>query len=234
MTDVELASRLLLSLLFGALIGIERQWHHKNAGLKTNTLVAVGATAFALISQHGFGPNSNPAQVAAGVVTGIGFIGGGVIMRRSGNVQGINTAATLWATSSLGLAIGIGYYNLAWLLLGIILLIQLLLRWVAVWIDKLSGATLPLLTYHLAVNFASAASGSVRAAYSDFVRQRGVCPISYQENQADSTEAHLEAAFQLSQERARDLIALGQTLTAIDGVKKAHWSQITLEDEKVD
>src|SRR5437879_944932 len=98
MTDTELAARLLISLFFGALIGIERQWHHKNAGLKTNTLVAVGATAFALVSQHGFGPNSNPAQVAAGVVTGIGFIGGGVIMRRSGNVQGINTAATLWTT----------------------------------------------------------------------------------------------------------------------------------------
>src|SRR5438132_2340239 len=103
MTDTELAARLLLSLLFGALIGIERQWHHKNAGLKTNTLVAVGATAFALISERGFGPNSNPAQIAAGVVTGIGFIGGGVIMRRSGNVQGINTAATLWTAAGMGL-----------------------------------------------------------------------------------------------------------------------------------
>src|SRR5260370_6499478 len=102
MTDVELGARLLIALLFGALVGIERQWHHKNAGLKTNTLVTVGAAAFALISLRGFGPTNNPAQVAAGVVTGVGFIGGGVIMRRGGSVQGINTAATLCARGSLG------------------------------------------------------------------------------------------------------------------------------------
>src|SRR5438105_7855635 len=125
MTDTELAARLLISLFFGALIGIERQWHHKNAGLKTNTLVAVGSTAFALISEHGFGPNSNPTQIAAGVVTGIGFLGAGVIMRRGGSVQGINTAATLWATASMGLAIGVGFYRLALLLLVTVLIIQL-------------------------------------------------------------------------------------------------------------
>src|SRR2546423_9331741 len=98
MTDSELIGRLLLSLLFGALIGIERQWHHKTAGLKTNTLEAVGAATFALVSEHGFGPNSNPAQIAAGVVTGIGFIGAAAIMRRGSSVHGANAATTLWAT----------------------------------------------------------------------------------------------------------------------------------------
>src|SRR5690349_12008397 len=110
--ELEMALRILMSLVFGCIIGIERQWHHKNAGLKTNTLVAIGATTYALVSAHGFGPNNNPAQVAAGVVAGIGFIGGGVIMRRGGNVQGINTAATLWAAASMGIAIGIGFYFL--------------------------------------------------------------------------------------------------------------------------
>src|SRR3989442_14955643 len=102
MTDTELVGRLLLSLLFGALVGIERQWHHKTAGLKTNTLVAVGAASFALVSAHGFGPNTNAAQIAAGGVTGIGFIGGGVISRRGGRVQGINSAATPGSTPSIG------------------------------------------------------------------------------------------------------------------------------------
>src|SRR5438093_11752302 len=106
MTDLELVMRLLLSLLFGTLVGLERKWHNKTAGLKTNTLVAVGATAFTLVAERGFGPNNYLPQVAAGVVTGIGFIGGGVIMRRGGNVQGINSAATLWATASMGLSIG--------------------------------------------------------------------------------------------------------------------------------
>src|SRR5438309_8315455 len=104
MSDLELFSRLGMSLLFGMIVGIERQWHHKNAGIKTNTLVAVGSTAFGLISELGFGPTNNPAQVASGVVAGIGFIGAGVIMRRGGSVQGINSAATLWATASMGLA----------------------------------------------------------------------------------------------------------------------------------
>src|SRR2546422_5456749 len=79
MTDLELLARVLLSQVFGLIVGVERQWHHKNAGIKTNTLVAVGSTAFALISARGFGATNNPAAVAAGVVTGIGFIGAGVI-----------------------------------------------------------------------------------------------------------------------------------------------------------
>src|SRR5204863_2093984 len=96
-STLELIVRLALATVFGMLVGVERQWHHKNAGIKTNTLVSVGAAAFALISHRGFGETNNPAAVAAGVVTGIGFIGAGVIMRRGGSVQGINTAATLWA-----------------------------------------------------------------------------------------------------------------------------------------
>src|SRR5437762_4756874 len=136
MSDIELGVRLALSLLFGTVVGVERQWHHKNAGIKTNTLVAVGSTAFALISARGFGPTNNPAAVAAGVVTGIGFIGAGVILRRGGSVQGINSAATLWATASMGLAIGQGYYKLAPVILGAVLIIQLPMRWITNFIDK--------------------------------------------------------------------------------------------------
>src|SRR5438093_9071245 len=134
MSDIELGVRLALSLLFGTVVGIERQWHHKTAGLNTNTLVAVGATTFALVSAHGFGPNTNPAQIAAGVVTGIGFIGAGVIMRRGGSVQGINSAATLWATASMGLAVGYGYYKLAWFVLAVVSTTKFSLRWSAPWI----------------------------------------------------------------------------------------------------
>src|ERR1700686_1067368 len=110
--ELAAAGRLIIALAFGALGGLERQWHHKIAGVKTNTLVAVGSAAFALVSARGFGPNSNPVQIAAGVVSGIGFIGAGVIMRRSGSVQGINTAANLWATAGMGLAVGGGYISL--------------------------------------------------------------------------------------------------------------------------
>src|SRR5882724_7245501 len=121
MTSYEMALRLGLSFFFGCLIGIERQWHHKNAGLKTNTLVAVGACAFSLIAEYGFSPGTGLGQVAGGVVTGIGFIGGGVILRHGGSVQGINSAATLWATASVGLALGLGNYRLAILVFALVL-----------------------------------------------------------------------------------------------------------------
>ena len=227
MTDIELAARLLLSLFFGILIGIERQWHHKNAGLKTNTLVVVGATAFALISERGFGPGSNPTQIAAGVVTGIGFIGGGVIMHRGGSVQGINTAATLWTAAGMGLAIGIGYYKLAWLLLLVVLMIQLLLRWVAAWINQRSGAIMPLVTYHFAVSFIDSAAESVRAAWSNFAEQPGVSVVNYSEAKQDLSEERLEVSFKLSEARARNMTAFGQTFAVMPGVRKAEWSQST-------
>lgn len=142
MNDLELGARLLLSLLFGLLVGIERQWHHKTAGLKTNSLVALGAAAFTIVAQLGF---SNPSQVAVGVLTGIGFIGAGVIIRHGDSVQGVNSAATLWVTAAGGMIIGIGHYRLAGMLLVLVLPTQLLTRHMAGWIDarsdELDGAT---------------------------------------------------------------------------------------------
>src|SRR5437870_1315708 len=127
MTDAEIFWRLLLSFICGTTVGLERQWRHKNAGLKTNTLVAVGATTFTIVAELGSGGAYLP-QVAAGVVTGIGFIGGGVIMKRGASVQGINSAATLWATASIGLAIGRGFNQLALLVLAFIVVIQFVER----------------------------------------------------------------------------------------------------------
>lgn len=102
--------RIALAFVLGAVAGIEREWRHKVAGIKTNALVAIGAAAFALMSDT-FGPNNhNPAQLAAAVVTGIGFIGAGVIIHRGATVQGVTTAATLWANAAMGVAIGLGYF----------------------------------------------------------------------------------------------------------------------------
>jgi putative Mg2+ transporter-C (MgtC) family protein len=134
--DGELGARLLFSLLFGLLVGIERQWHHKNAGLKTNCLVTLGAAAFTIIAQTGF---NNPSQVAAGVLTGIGFIGAGVIIRHGDSIQGVNSAATLWVTAAGGMVVGVGHYRLAIMLLILVLLTQFLVRKLANWIDIRSG-----------------------------------------------------------------------------------------------
>src|SRR5215470_3122868 len=121
MNQDEIILRLLLAVLYGSVIGVERQWHHKTAGLKTNSLVALGGAVFTLIGQMGF---SNPAQITAGVVTGIGFIGAGVIIRHSGGVQGVNSAATLWVTAGLGITLGIGRYRMGLALLLLVVVSQ--------------------------------------------------------------------------------------------------------------
>src|SRR5689334_1502659 len=230
MTADEIILRLALSLIFGLIIGIERQWHHKNAGLKTNTLVAVGSTAFALISLHGFGPNSNPAQVAAGVVTGIGFLGAGVIMRRGGSVQGINTAATLWATASMGLAVGAGYYALAPLLLVTVLIIQLPLRWVAQFIDKRSGFISPTECYHLTVTADRVAVAGARALWAEFAADKGVLVINASDEDAADGTIILAASFRLSEDRLPEAAALPQRFRAITGVTRAECRQTEIKE----
>ena len=225
MSELEPLARLMLSVLLGTIVGVERQWHHKTAGLKTNTLVAVGATAFALVSEYGFGTNSNPAQVAAGVVTGIGFIGGGVIMRRAGSVQGINTAATLWATASIGLAVGQGFYRLAFFTFFAILIIQFAFRWLAALIDRRSGFIIPLLTYHLTVQCTPSAAETVKNIWADFSKQIGVCVNSYSETQTTTAEILIVTTFGLSELRQHDLVELGQKLGAGNGISKAEWTK---------
>ena len=120
--------RIGLAIAFGALIGVEREWRQKHAGLKTMTLVALGAAGFAMMSNI-FGPsNHNPGQIAAAVVGGIGFIGAGVIMHRGLTVQGVTTAATLWADASVGVAVGLGEYGLSAGLTAGIVIVQLFVR----------------------------------------------------------------------------------------------------------
>lgn len=107
MEPEEIAVRLGAALLFGSLIGFERQWRQRMAGLRTNALVAIGAAGFVVFSTIVSGDN-NPTQVAAQIVSGIGFLGAGVILREGLNVQGLNTAATLWCSAMVGTFAGAG------------------------------------------------------------------------------------------------------------------------------
>lgn len=106
-TLIESVGRLGAALLLGSAIGFERQWHQKMAGLRTNALVALGSCGFVVFScMIGAG---DPTRVAAQVVTGIGFLGAGVILREGINVHGLNTAATLWCSAMVGTFAGSGF-----------------------------------------------------------------------------------------------------------------------------
>jgi putative Mg2+ transporter-C (MgtC) family protein len=103
-----------LAFALTSLIGLEREWRHKPTGLRTHTLVGVGAALFVIVSKYGFsdvpGPNVvlDPSRVAAQIVTGIGFIGGGLIFVRGDAVRGLTTASIVWMTAAIGMACGSG------------------------------------------------------------------------------------------------------------------------------
>jgi len=222
MSDIEPALRLVLSALFGTLVGIERQWRHKNAGLKTNALVTIGATAFGLIALRGFGPGSQPTQIAAGVVTGIGFIGAGVVMHRGASVQGINSAATLWAAAGMGLALGQGYYELAAYILVVVLITQFSLQWASDYINKRSGLKIPGLGYHLSLGFDSSQTETVRQAWLDFVQKLGASVKSYSEKRTGPSETIIDASFELPPAPGRDANTLAQGLRQVQGLSSIH------------
>lgn len=120
--NMDLFLRIICALLLGSFIGLEREITNKYAGLRTNILVCVGACIFTIISIYGFPivPTSgdefgtrDTARVAAQVVTGIGFVGGGAVLRHGATILGLTTAATLWIAASIGMACGAGMYGLA-------------------------------------------------------------------------------------------------------------------------
>lgn len=106
-TWIEFVIRLVLAIILGAAIGVERQWRQTRAVLKTNVLVCLGAAMFVMMAAMTPG-DSSPTRVAAQVVTGVGFLGGGVILREGSSVRGLNTAATLWCAAAVGTLIGSG------------------------------------------------------------------------------------------------------------------------------
>ncbi len=130
-SGAELVCRLILAAFLGAFIGLEREFRGQAAGERTHALVALGAAAFALLSGQAF-PGADTARVAAGVVTGIGFLGAGMILKREGaRIEGLTTAAGIWAVGSIGLAIGAGMYLLGTVtaaLVGLILMAESVLK----------------------------------------------------------------------------------------------------------
>ena len=119
----ELVHKLLLAVLIGGSIGIERELRSKSAGFRTLMLICLGATLFTIFSQF-IGGTGNPDRIASNVVTGIGFLGAGIIFRDNNRVNGITTAASIWLSAALGVGIGCGYYSAS--LMGCVIVIAIL------------------------------------------------------------------------------------------------------------
>lgn len=126
--------KVLLSALLGGLIGLEREWSGKPAGFRTQMLVSAGATLFTLVSYHmptlDIKDNSDVTRVASNIVTGIGFIGAGLIFRNQQNIHGLTTAAAVWTAGAIGMAVGIGDYQVAIETTVIVLIILVILHFI--------------------------------------------------------------------------------------------------------
>lgn len=135
MTLDQAALNLATALILGAGIGFERQWRNRLAGLRTNTLVALGAASF-VVYEALFPGDTSPTRVAAQVVSGIGFLGAGIIFREGFSVRGLNTAATLWCSAAVGVLCGSGFLAYAGLVAAGVIVINLLLRPIVQMINK--------------------------------------------------------------------------------------------------
>lgn len=136
--------KLTVSVLCGFALGFERQWKDKPAGLRTISLITVGSTLFMVVSQliayvadwpEGTS-NVDPSRIAAQVVSGIGFLGAGSIIRARGDVQGLTTAATIWVAAGIGLCVGIGFPGLAVIITGLVLVLLVVMDPIGQWISR--------------------------------------------------------------------------------------------------
>jgi putative Mg2+ transporter-C (MgtC) family protein len=138
---LDIAARLLLAMALGAVIGLERQWRLRNAGIRTNALVSVGSALFVIVGAVGLGERDmvDPTRVAAQVVSGIGFLGAGVILRDGFNIRGLTTAATLWCAAAVGSLAGAGMTLVAIIGAATIVVANTFLRPVSRFVSRHSG-----------------------------------------------------------------------------------------------
>ena len=137
-------NRLLCALIAGIAIGLERQLRNRNAGLAVNALVSVGACIFILISesvimasiQSGGPVNNDNLRVLSQVVTGVGFLGAGVIMRNGLTIHGLNSAATIWCSAAVGCLCGYGMWRYAAISVGVILFINCIIKKFEIYVEK--------------------------------------------------------------------------------------------------
>lgn len=136
MDVIDFVLRVVIAAGVGASVGLERQWSNKSAGLRTNTLVSLGAAIFVITSILTTQETGDPSRVIGQVVSGMGFLGAGVIFRHGVNVQGLTTAATLWCSAALGTLAGLGYFTFAIICAVFVISINLSFKVTDKWISQ--------------------------------------------------------------------------------------------------
>jgi putative Mg2+ transporter-C (MgtC) family protein len=225
---IDLLVRVGFALLLGLAIGVERQWRSRMAGMQTMALVSMGAALFVILGAYAFDDRGNPTQVAGQVVTGIGFLGAGVIMKQGLSVTGLNTAATLWATAAVGSLAGAWMWREAFAGTGAIVVANLVLYPLAARMDRLhfdAGREIPPTNYQFEVVCQATAVDSVREALiavlsaPEFkIRSLGAYPATA------PGEIKLRAELQCSTRDDSHMEKAVQVITSEPAARAAAWS----------
>ncbi len=224
---------LLTAFVLGAIIGLERQYRQRTAGLRTNVLVAVGAALFVDIAMrfHGiYGGTPSPLHVVAYVVSGVGFLGAGVIMREEGNIRGINTAATLWGSAAVGVAAGTGMLVEAVLGTVFVLSANTLLRPI---VNAINRQPLDVesveVTNTVYVIADKTRQKEIMAALETYLESSRYPVRDLEVHAFGEEDVEIEATLTVTSVDGEELDALVRKLTALPGVRQAFWSPSTTE-----
>lgn len=232
MTSAVFAERVLLALILGIAIGMERQWRQRMAGLRTNALVAVGAALFASISIL-MNARANPTQVAAYVVSGIGFLAGAVIFKEGFSVRGLNTAATLWATAAVGTLSGSGFVVEATIGAAFVLSANVFLRPIVARINRqpLDQTELSAV-YEISVTCNSQKEEAVRATALAQIRATTLTLRSLESHDVDQTHVRVTATVATASRADTKLERIVGRLSLDPAIVAASWRVAAVESQE--
>jgi putative Mg2+ transporter-C (MgtC) family protein len=217
---LQILQRLFLALLFGGAIGLERSYHGRPAGFRTHALVCLSTALLMLVSVYEgvwFGPNTqarvtlDPTRVAQGIMTGIGFLGAGAIIKDGVMVRGLTTAASIWITAAIGILIGVGFYFPALLAVALTLGTLSVFRWIE--------SNIPVQFYaHFSVRFAPQRV-LPESEMRNMIAQHGfsIANLSYQ---LDKVSDYFEYRMVIRTDRADNARRFSETLSQLDSVKE--------------
>src|ERR1700722_19420671 len=225
-STLHFAIRLLLAIAMGATVGLERQWRQRMAGTRTNALVAAGAAAFVMCGLLLDNDPSARGRIVSYVVSGVGFLGAGVIFKDGANVRGLNTAATIWCSAAIGALSGLGALSLALVLATAVLLTNMALRSLAYRLHPVLPEAHPIETIY-EVNLACkiSAAAHIRALLLSTITRLPVTLQSIHGEEDDTNEqAHIRAEMTTAGRNNEAIEQVVLRLSIEDDVSTLSWS----------
>ncbi len=221
------AFNLSLALLCGAMIGSERQVRQRMAGLRTNALVSLSAAAFVVFSA--LYPNEvSPTRVAAQVVSGIGFLGAGIIFRHGFTIHGLNTAATLWCAAAVGMMAGAGAWEFAILMTGLVIFVNLGLRPLVKFLKRTTRAGVPLTQeYKIAIRCVVTLLDEVQISVMKILSQNDVRIIGFEKGDIKDGLQTLEVLVSVEDQPETIQHKIVAPLLVEPGIQAVEWDEAT-------